>query len=123
MKAIRVREFGGPEVLRLEDVPTLEIGPGHALVRMYVIGVNPVETYIRSGKYARLPELPYTPGNDAAGVVEQIGEGVTAFSVGDRVYTAGSVSGTYAQFALCETTQVHRLPANASFAQGAAMGT
>src|SRR6059036_1154568 len=123
MKAIRVHEFGGPEVLRLEEVPAPRPGAGQVLVRMHAIGVNPVETYIRSGKYARLPELPYTPGNDGAGVVEQIGEGVTAFSVGDRVYTAGSISGTYAQFALCETTQVHRLPANASFVQGAAMGT
>ena len=123
MKAIRVREFGGPEVLRLEDVPTLEIGPGHALVRMYVIGVNPVETYIRAGKYARLPELPYTPGNDGAGTIEQIGDSVTEFKPGDRVYTAGSISGTYAEFALCKTEQVHQLPANVSFAQGSAIGT
>jgi NADPH2:quinone reductase len=70
-----------------------------------------------------LPALPYTPGNDGAGVVEQIGDSVTEFKAGDRVYTAGSMSGTYAEFALCRTTQVHPLPANASFAQGAAMGT
>jgi NADPH2:quinone reductase len=82
-----------------------------------------VETYIRAGKYARLPELPYTPGNDGAGVVEQVGADVKEFKPGDRVYTAGSVSGTYAEFALCKTAQVHLLPANVSFAQGAAMGT
>jgi len=123
MKAIRVHGFGGPEVLRLEEVPTPQPGPGEVLVRMHAIGVNPVETYIRAGKYARLPALPYTPGNDGAGVVEQIGDSVTRFKPGDRVYTAGSISGTYAEFALCKTEQVHQLPANASFAQGAAMGT
>ena len=68
MKAIRVKEFGGPEVLRLEEVPTLRPGPDQVLVRMHAIGINPVETYIRAGTYARLPELPYTPGTDGAGV-------------------------------------------------------
>ena len=123
MKAIRVNEFGGPEVLRLEEVATPRPAPGEVLVRMHAIGVNPVETYIRAGTYARLPALPYTPGNDGAGVVEQIGDSVTEFKPGDHVYTAGSLSGTYAEFALCRTDQVHRLPENASFAQGAAMGT
>jgi NADPH2:quinone reductase len=123
MKAIRVHEFGGPEVLRLEEVPASRPGAGQVLVRMHAIGVNPVETYIRSGTYARLPELPYTPGNDGAGVIEQVGSDVNEFKAGDRVYTAGSISGTYAEFVLCKTEQVHRLPANVSFAQGAAMGT
>jgi NADPH2:quinone reductase len=123
MKAIRVHEFGDPEVLRLEEVPKPQLGSGQVLVRMHAIGVNPVETYIRAGTYARLPALPYTPGNDGAGVVEQIGASVTELKPGDRVYTAGSLSGTYAEFALCKTEQVHRLPENVSFAQGAAMGT
>jgi len=123
MKAIRVREFGNPEVLRLEEVPTPPPGLGEVLVCMQAIGVNPVETYIRAGKYARLPKLPYTPGNDGAGVIEQVGDSVTEFKTGDRVYTGGSLSGAYAQFALCKTEQVHSLPANVSFAQGAAMGT
>jgi len=123
MKAIRVNEFGGPEVFRLEEVATPRPAPGQVLVRMHAIGVNPVETYIRAGTYARLPALPYTPGNDGAGVVEQIGDSVTEFKPGDHVYTAGSLSGTYAEFALCRTDQVHRLPENTSFAQGAAMGT
>jgi NADPH2:quinone reductase len=123
MKAIRVHEFGGPEVLRLDEVPTPRPDPGQVLVRMRAIGVNPVETYIRAGTYAMKPALPYTPGNDGAGVVEQVGADVNEFKPGDRVYTAGSLSGTYAEFALCKTAQVHPLPANASFAQGAAMGT
>jgi NADPH2:quinone reductase len=123
MRAIRVTKFGDPEVLRVEEVPTPQPGPGQVLVRMHAIGVNPVETYIRSGKYARLPELPYTPGNDGAGVIEQAGSDVAELEPGDRVYTAGSVTGTYAEFALCKTDQVHRLPKNVSFAQGAAVGT
>src|SRR6266487_2715573 len=123
MKAIRVHEFGGPEVLRLEEVPTPRPGPGQVLVRMHAIGVNPVETYIRAGTYAYKPALRYTPGNDGAGVVEEIGSDVNEFKPGDRVYTARSVSGTYAEFALCTTEQVHPLPANVSFGQGAAMGT
>jgi NADPH:quinone reductase len=123
MKAIRVHEFGGPEVLRLEEVPTPQPGAGQVVVRMYAIGVNPVETYIRAGTYAYKPALPYTPGNDGAGVVEQVGPDVNQFKPGDRVYTAGSLSGTYAEFALCRAEQVHPLPANVSFAQGAAMGT
>jgi NADPH2:quinone reductase len=90
---------------------------------MRAIGVNPVETYIRAGSYARKPDLPYTPGNDGAGVIEQVGGDVNEFKPGDRVYTSGSISGTYAEFALCTTAQVHPLPANVSFAQGAAMGT
>src|SRR5437867_5975054 len=123
MEAIRVHQFGEPEVLRLEEVPTPQPGSGQALVRMQAIGVNPVETYIRAGTYSYKPMLPYTPGNDGAGVVEQIGDSVTEFKPGDRVYTAGSISGTYAQFASCKTEQVHPLPANVSFVQGAAMGT
>jgi len=118
-----VTAFGGPEVLRLEEVPMPKPGPGEVLVRIHATGVNPVETYIRAGTYARLPELPYTPGNDGAGVVEQVGPDVTEFKAGDRVYTAGSLTGTYAEFALCRKEQVHPLPANVSFAQGAAIGT
>jgi NADPH2:quinone reductase len=123
MKAIRVTQFGEPNVLQLAEVPTPQPGPGEVLVRIQAAGVNPVETYIRAGTYARLPNLPYTPGNDAAGVVEQVGADVSEFKAGDRVYTAGSLSGTYAEFALCKKQQVHPLPANVSFAQGAAIGT
>src|SRR5262249_16570367 len=123
MKGSGADELGGGEVLRVEEVAMPQVSPGQVLVRMHAIGVNPVETYIRGGAYARLPELPYTPGNDGAGVVEEVGPDVTEFKPGDRVYTAGSLSGTYAEFALCKMEQVHHLPANVSFAQGAAMGT
>ena len=120
MKAIRIYEFGPPEVMKLEEVPDLKPGLGQVAVRMHAAGVNPVETYIRSGIYPK-PPTPYTPGADGAGVVEAIGEGVTRVTVGDRVYTAGSVSGTYAEQTLCKESQVHPLPERASFAQGAAV--
>src|SRR5947199_3916655 len=123
MKAICVHEFGGVEVVRLEEGPSPQPGAGEVVGRMHAVGINPVETYIRAGTYGRLPELPYTPGNDGAGVVEQVGADVTEFKAGDRVYTAGSISGTYAEFGLCKNEQVHPLPANVSFVQGAAMGT
>ncbi len=123
MKAIRVKEFGGPDVLQSLEIPTLKPGPGEVLVRIHAVGINPVETYIRAGTYARLPDLPYTPGNDGAGMVDQVGANVSEFKPGDRVYTAGSLTGTYAEFALCKKDQVHLLPTNVSFEQGAAIGT
>ncbi len=122
MKAIRVREFGGPEVLKLEEVADLQPGPGQVVVRVRAVGVNPVESYMRTGTYAMKPTLPYTPGADAAGVVEAVGTGVSNVKAGDRVYTSGSLSGTYAEQTLCTEAQVHPLPANVSFEQGAAMG-
>jgi NADPH2:quinone reductase len=121
MKAIRVREFGAPEVLRVEDLPELQPGPGQVIVRVKAAGVNPVDAYIRTGTYARTPALPYTPGFDAAGVVESVGKGVTHASTGNRVYVGWSLSGTYAEQALCSESQVHPLPERVSYAQGAAV--
>ncbi len=121
MKAIRVQEVGGPEVLLLKDVPDLKPGPGQVVVRIRAAGVNPVETYIRAGTYARKATLPYTPGTDGAGTIESVGESVTNVKIGDRVYLAGSLTGTYAEQALCEAWAVFPLPAHVSFAQGAAM--
>src|SRR5262249_50980037 len=91
------------------------------LVRNHSIGVNPVDTYLRSNTDNRGPKLPYTPGSDAAGVVEAVGVGVTVVKPGDRVYFGGSVTGAYAELSLCDQSHVHPLPAEASFAQGAAM--
>jgi NADPH2:quinone reductase len=121
MKAIRVRGFGGPEVLKIEEVADLKPGAGQVTVRVKAAGVNPADTYMRTGTYARKPALPYTPGFDGAGVVEAVGEGVKRVKAGDRVYLADSLSGTYAEQALCEEAQVHRLPQKVSFAQGAAV--
>lgn len=119
MKAIRVHEFGPPEAMRLEEVADPVAGAGQLVVRVRAAGVNPVDTYIRSGAYAKLPTPPYTPGSDAAGTVESVGESVTRHKVGDRVYVAGSVSGVYAELALCEESQAHPLPERATFEQGA----
>ncbi len=121
MKAIRVKEFGGPEVMKLEDVPDPKPSAGQVVVRIRAAGVNPVDTYIRAGVYPRKPSLPYTPGTDGAGTVESAGPDAKRFKPGDRVYTAGSLSGSYAELALCEEQFVFPLPANVSFAQGAAM--
>jgi NADPH:quinone reductase len=119
MKAIRVHEFGPPEVLRIEEVPDPQPGAGQVVVRVHAAGVNPVETYIRSGSYPRKPELPYTPGSDAAGVIEAVGEGASGVHPGDRVYVANSITGTYAEKVLCDRDQVFPLPDRISFQQGA----
>lgn len=123
MKKIEVQEFGEPEVLRLVDAPDLQISDDNLLVRIKAAGVNPVETYIRSGQYAELPALPFTPGMDAAGIVEKVGANLTHVKPGDRVYVAGSLTGTYAEFCLCDARQVFPLPENISFEQGAGVYT
>jgi NADPH2:quinone reductase len=120
MKSIRVSSFGDPEVLRLEETPVPTPGPGQVLVRLHAAGVNPVEIYVRAGKYAKLPSLPYTPGTDAAGVVEQSND--PAFAPGARVYLYGSETGAYAEYALCKPAQLHPLPDSVTFEQGAAIG-
>src|SRR5436309_3492281 len=119
MKAILVREFGGPEVLKLEEVPTPKPGAGQVLVRIHAAGVNTYDTYMRAGSYAVKPQLPYTPGSDGAGVVEAVGDGVKKVKKGDRVYTAKTLSGAYAEYALALEEQVHALPDKISFSQGA----
>ena len=130
MRRILVREFGGPDVLRLDEVPTPKPGAAEILVRVRAAGVNPVETYIRAGTYARKPSLPYVPGSDGAGEIEAVGpevKNVKHLKVGDRVYIAGdnvsvAGAGTYADYAICAPTQLHRLPDRVTFAQGAALG-
>ena len=119
MKAIVVREFGGPEVLKLEEIPTPNPAASEVLVRINAAGVNPYDTYMRAGTYARKPPLPYTPGSDGAGVVEAIGENVRKVKPGDRVYTAQTLSGAYAEYALVLDEKVHPLPPNIDFRQGA----
>src|SRR5262244_3445609 len=119
MKAILVREFGGPEVLKLEELPTPRPAAGQVLVRIHAAGVNPYDTYMRNGVYAIKPPLPYTPGSDGAGVVEAVGEGVRKVKPGDRVYVAKTVTGAYAEYTLTLESQVHPLPVKITFAQGA----
>ena len=123
MKAIRVHQFGDPSVMTLEEIPDPAPASGQLLVKIKAAGVNPVDTYIRAGTYGALPALPYTPGADAAGVVEAISGEMREFAPGDRVYIGGTIAGrafgSYAQMALCTVDQVHRLPKEISFAQGA----
>jgi len=125
MKAIRVRETGGPEVMRLEELPDPVPGPGQVVVIVRAAGVNPVDAYIRSASQGRQPALPYTPGSDGAGVVAALGADVGSVAVGDRVYLSGTASGayagTYAEQTVCLPEHLHPLPAAATFAQGAAV--
>jgi NADPH:quinone reductase len=130
MKAIVVREHGGPEVLKLEDIADPKPGPDQVVVRLRAVGVNPVDVYIRSGAYARKPALPFIPGSDAAGEIEAVGAGVKSAAVGDRVFIHGTAAehvhghygGAYAERAVCNLHHVYKLPASVSFGQGAAMG-
>ncbi|CAN5859330.1 quinone oxidoreductase [soil metagenome] len=119
MKAIIVREFGAPEVLKFEETADLEPDENQILVKVEAAGVNPVDTYIRSGTHAQKPQLPYTPGKDAAGIVEKTGASISEFQSGDRVLTTGAVTGTYAESCLCREDQLIKLPENVSFEQGA----
>jgi NADPH2:quinone reductase len=121
MKVIQVHQFGGPEALALEEIPTPKPGPGEVLVHVRAAGVNPYDTYMRAGTYAVKPSLPYTPGSDAAGTVEGVGPGVTKVKPGDRVYTAKTITGAYAEYALALESQVYPLPENISFAQGSGL--
>jgi NADPH2:quinone reductase len=113
MRAVRVHEFGDPDVLLLEELPKPEPVEGEVLVRVQAAGVNPAETYVRAGAYSELPTLPYTPGADGAGV---------RMDTGERVYVTGSLGGTYAEYALCREEDVRPLPDGLSYAQGAALG-
>ncbi len=119
MKAIVVREFGEPEVLKVEETPMPKIGVSQVLVQIHAAGVNPVDTYIRQGSHPTTPPLPFTPGKDGAGIVDAVGSGVKKVTAGDRVYLAGAASGTYAEYALCEVDQVWKLPENSTFEEGA----
>lgn len=119
MKAIIVREFGEPEVMKLEETPAPEVGVSDVLVRIKVAGVNPVDTYVREGVHASTPPLPFTPGKDASGIVEMVGENVRKVKAGDRVYLAGSLTGTYAEYSICREEHVWEMPDKTSFEKGA----
>jgi NADPH2:quinone reductase len=126
MRAIVVKEFGPPEVMKLDTVPDPLPQPAQATIRIHAIGVNPVDTYIRSGTHVIKPKLPYIPGFDAAGVIEAVGEGVTHLRPGQRVYNAGvvpGVNGAYAELVVCDASRVYPLPDRVTFQQGAAVNT
>jgi NADPH2:quinone reductase len=127
MRAVVVREFGGSDVMRVDERKVPSPDANQVLVRVHAAGVNPVDAYIRTGTHSRRPPLPYTPGFDGAGDVESVGADVTAFRRGDRVYIAPDTvsiagAGTYAEYALCAVNEVHPLPSRVSYGQGAALG-
>lgn len=120
MKAMHVREFGGPEVMVLEEAEEPTPSAGEILARVRAAGVNPVDTTFRSGAHplSKSLALPWTPGIDAAGEVLAVGEGAEGFSPGDRVFGAAS-SGSYAEKAILNSSRTARLPDNLSFEEGA----
>jgi NADPH2:quinone reductase len=117
MKAIQINATGGPEVLRLAEVPIPEPGPGQVLIRVEAIGVNFIEVYFRKGVYKAV--LPLTPGSEASGTVEELGRGVKGFVAGDVVASA-SVLGSYAEYALVSAAQLVKVPEGLSPEQAAA---
>ena len=114
MKAIVIEQFGDPSVMKLKDVPDPSPGEGQAVIKVAAAGVNPVDTYVRAGTYTLKPDLPYTPGGEGAGTVEQVGDGVEEFKPGDRVMflgtAAGRLVGSYAEKVLCDAGNVHAVP-------------
>lgn len=126
MKAIRVDAFGGPEVMRLQEVSDPVPGSGEVVIDVRAAGVNPADTYMRNGAYAILPQLPYTPGGDAGGVVAAVGPDVADFSVGDRVFVGTALSfdltGCYAEKVKRRAGEVMPLPGGVSFAAASAFG-
>jgi len=118
MKAIRVARTGGPEVLRLEEVPRPEPGRGEALVRIEAAGVNYIDVYHRTGLYPK--ELPFVPGLEAAGTVEAVGAKATGLRKGARV-AWGTVPGAYAEYAVVPADRLVRLPSGVGTKDGAAL--
>ncbi|XP_053646850.1 quinone oxidoreductase isoform X2 [Cherax quadricarinatus] len=124
MRGVIVRQFGGVEQMKIEnDFPVPSVGDKQVLIKVHTSGVNPVDTYIRGGQYAKLPELPHIPGRDAAGMVHSIGSRVTKFKPGDRVFSSyNSQFGTLAEFTCADESRVFPLDEKLTFLQGAGLG-
>ncbi|MEM8976593.1 MAG: NADPH:quinone reductase [Pseudomonadota bacterium] len=126
MKAIQAHAFGGPEVLQVKELDDPVPGPDEVVVDIRAAGVNPADTYMRTGVYAIVPDLPYTPGGDAGGVISAVGSGVTDLAVGDPVFVGTGLSfdltGCYAEKVKRKADEVLPLPTNVTFAQAAAFG-
>ena len=117
MKAIQIHETGGPETLKLAELPIPQPGLGQVLIRVEATGVNFIEIYFRKGVYKS--SLPFTPGSEAAGTVEELGPGVTGFAAGDAVAST-SVLGSYAEYALVPSAQLVKVPDGLSMEKAAA---
>lgn len=123
MRAVKVHQFGGPEVLQVEtNVPIPEPAGSQVLVEVKAAGINPVDTYVRTGTYPIMPHLPYTPGSDAAGLVKAVGPTVTKVKPGDRVYLIRTLTGSYAEYSLADEEMVQPLSEKLTFQQGAGLG-
>jgi NADPH2:quinone reductase len=123
MKGILVTKYGPPEVMQYIDLPTPEPNDSQLLIKIHATGINPVETYQREGSQGYTPELPFTPGRHAAGIIAAMGKHVQGFSIGDRVFCNSTITGAYAEYALCSPDHAHALPEHISFSQGAALGS
>ncbi|CAG2057497.1 unnamed protein product [Timema podura] len=121
MKAIRILKYGGPEVLQVVNVPIPSPAENEVLIRVRSSGINPVDTYMREGKHALSPTLPSILGRDVAGVVEEVGNSVTKFKKGDRVFAGLPNNGGYAEYATSEEKNVYPLSEKLTFNQGAAI--
>jgi NADPH2:quinone reductase len=119
MKAVRCHEWGGPEVLAIEDIEVTRPGPNEVLIRVEASAVNFTDTLIVAGKYQFKPKLPHIPGHELAGTVVEIGAGVTQCSVGDRVIASARQGGGFAEQYVAPADKVFRIPDNMSFEAGA----
>lgn len=127
MKAVQISQFGGPEVLNVVHIDEPSPDKNEVKVKLYAVGLNPNESYTITGTYAyNIPDLPYVPGYDGSGIVEEVGEDVADFQKGDRVYlsafSANRNTGTYAEKVVVDASNIYHLPDNASFLEGAALG-
>jgi NADPH:quinone reductase-like Zn-dependent oxidoreductase len=119
MKAMRAHQFGGPEVLRLEDAPDPQVQPGQVQIRVRAAGINPADLVRLSGRLQPIA-LPYIPGTDVCGEVETVGTGVTHVKKGDRVF-GRALAGGYAEKTCLAANEAIALPANLSWEEGAAI--
>ncbi|MFN8483579.1 MAG: NADPH:quinone oxidoreductase family protein [Anaerolineae bacterium] len=121
MRAIRIHEFGGPEVLTLEDIPTPQPGPDEVLVRVRGAGINPYEAYIREGRYTFLPPRPFTLGGEGAGDIVAVGENVKQWHIGDAVW--GYLKGSHADYAVADAALIYPKPDRLSYHEAAGLTT
>eukprot|EP00398_MALV-I-01_sp_L67-1_P000801 gene801-471_t len=134
MKRATVQNWGGPEVITVTESDIPEPQPHQVLIKVHAVGVNPLDTYVRSGQYAKLPQLPWTPGKDGSGIIEKVGVSNSTDSdgychrttswmqPGARVWTSIDTSGLSAQYALVDKNRIFQLPDHLTFHQGAAIG-
>ncbi len=121
MRAIRVHEFGGPEVLTLDDVPNPQPGPDEVLVRVRGAGINPYEAYIREGRYTSLPPRPFILGGEGAGDIVAVGDNVKQWHIGDAVW--GYLKGSHAEFAVADASLIYPKPDRLSYEAAAGLMT